>query len=314
MQNFTRFLLLLLLLAADSATATDTTNTIVSRVCGVCLYTECLTDWLAETEGFSLDGTRNLPMDPVPIWGSSESFTFHQTNLINYHLCLPTVWHLALATLNSTCILLGLYAENLSNHSHLTFSFNDDHLVCEPLDTRGSLRGEARQARKQSLHIKRLLTLFTNRSFLYLCPTTFGDLPFLALLIASRGIPNFPLIGPSNLVELVFLCRQQCVAFRSGKFHAKTLRSNPLDLGVFSWWHSFPRAHTDQRINMLFDENTQYCQHKQRGESKRTSHTYSAIALRAFTNTGSERTLTGVVDVSSTGPWTTVATGNTALL
>lgn len=77
------------------------------------------------------------------------------------------------------------------------------------------------------------------------------------------------------------------------------------------------RTHRYQHINMLFDENTQYCQHKQRGESKRTSHTYSAAALAPHTNTGLERTLTGVVDDgSSTGPWTTAAplAGNTALL
>lgn len=42
MQNFTRFLLLLPLLLL--LMATDTTNTAVSRVCGVCLYTDCLTD------------------------------------------------------------------------------------------------------------------------------------------------------------------------------------------------------------------------------------------------------------------------------
>lgn len=41
MQNFTRFLLLLPLLLLM---ATDTTNTAEPRVCGVCLYTDCLTD------------------------------------------------------------------------------------------------------------------------------------------------------------------------------------------------------------------------------------------------------------------------------
>lgn len=42
MQNFTRFLLLLPLLLL--LMATDTTNTAEPRVCGVCLYTDCLTD------------------------------------------------------------------------------------------------------------------------------------------------------------------------------------------------------------------------------------------------------------------------------
>lgn len=44
------------------------------------------------------------------------------------------------------------------------FCFNDDHLVYEPVDTRGRRRGSERGAR--SLHIKRLLTL-SNRSFLH---------------------------------------------------------------------------------------------------------------------------------------------------
>lgn len=164
------------------------------------------------------------------------------------------------------------------------------------------------------MHIKRLLTLSTNRSFLY-CMSHYLRRSTLLLNRVDRkpwDSEILSLIASSNLVELVFFPPStQCVAFRSGKFHAKTLRSNPLDLGVFSWWHSFPRAYTQistHIINMLFDENTQYCQHKQRGESKRTSHTYSENGSTARSHQYRLRTHFD----GRRRRWTTA--GNTALL
>lgn len=58
----------------------------------------------------------------------------------------------------------------------------------------------------------------------------------------------------------------------------------PTDGGTLLFAHSHQHG--------ALDENTQYCQHEQRGESKRTSHRYTALITHAHTPA---RTLTGVV-------------------